>query len=79
MNEIFELPISYKGEQLYLPTQLLQSGYVHQFKVEVEGYEILFEPDEEGNYRALVNESMLDRLKIKTGLLQEISEALSSL
>ncbi len=80
MNEPFELPVTYKGKDLLLPAQLLNYGYTHKFKVTVDEQEVLFEPDEERMYRAIVDIANIDKMKEGTKeLLQVIAEALQSL
>jgi hypothetical protein len=54
MEESFDLPVEYKGEQLMLKASLLVTGYTHKFNVEVDGQNIIFEPDEERNYRSVI-------------------------
>lgn len=54
MNEPFDLPVTVNNRDLLFPARLLQLGYTHKFQVNVYGTEVLFEPDEEGRYRALV-------------------------
>lgn len=53
-NESFQLPVHYEGEVLSLPAVLSVSGYAHTFLVTVNEHKIIFEPDEERNYRARV-------------------------
>ena len=77
MNEMFDLPVTYQGEELLLPAQLLQSGYIHQFKVEVNGQEVVFENDEEGNYRAMVDAEKVAK-RIDVGLLKAIAEGIEN-
>jgi len=55
MEEEFELPINYKGQQLMLKASLQITGYTHKFNVDINGQIIVFEPDEERNYRAVIN------------------------
>ena len=55
MEEEFELPVEYKGAQLMLNASLLVTGYTHKFNVDANGHNIIFEPDEERNYRAVIN------------------------
>jgi hypothetical protein len=50
MEEQFELPVEYKGQELMLKASLLVTGYTHKFNVDVNGQNIIFEPDEERNY-----------------------------
>ncbi|RYD56628.1 MAG: hypothetical protein EOP56_11285 [Sphingobacteriales bacterium] len=60
--EGFELQIEYKGEVLTLPARLIVQGYTHKIAVEVFGTEVLFEPDEERNYRAIISEEHAQKL-----------------
>lgn len=55
MEDSFELPVEYKGEQFVFKAALVVYGFTHQFNVDVNGQKIVFEPDEEGNYRVIVN------------------------
>ena len=75
MDEPFDLPVMYKGEEQLLPAQLVQQGYTHKFEVLVHGTAIYFEPDEEGNYRALVDPESIDKT-INLELLQAIAAAI---
>jgi hypothetical protein len=54
MQEPFELPVSFRGEELLLPARMIPTGYTHKFEVEVKDVMCYFEPDEEGSYRAIV-------------------------
>ncbi|MBD0298586.1 MAG: hypothetical protein ICV84_25860, partial [Flavisolibacter sp.] len=64
MDEPFKLPVTYKGKELLFPAHLLQLGYTHKFQVQVNGYEVFFEPDEERNYRAVVSPEQVENSKI---------------
>ena len=50
LEQQFELPVEYNGQQLMLKALLQVTGYTHKFFVEVEGHSIIIEPDEERNY-----------------------------
>lgn len=52
-EEPFDLPVMYKGHEVVLPSRLVQRGYSYAIYVEVEGVEVIFEPDEERNFRAI--------------------------
>ena len=54
MEETFGLPVEYNGQQMMLKASLLVTGYTHKFIVEVEGQSMIFEPDEERNYRSVI-------------------------
>jgi hypothetical protein len=76
MTQDFDLPVSYRGKELLFPAALQASRFSHQFLVDVYGLEILFEPDEERNYRAMLDPELLDKnRKIDAELLQAITEA----
>lgn len=79
MNEPFDLSVLFKGEELLFPAQLLQFGYTHKFKVAVNGMEVHFEPDEERNYRAIINPEQLGKAKIEVALLQAIAAAIEAI
>lgn len=80
MDNHFEIPVTYKGEDRDLKSRLIMTGYMHKFEVEVDGTLVLFEPDDEQNYRALVDEATLQRNpKLDVGLLQAIAEVIESL
>lgn len=46
MEEQFELPVEYKGEIIMYNSQLLLTGFTYKFIVDINGKEIIFEPDE---------------------------------
>jgi len=59
-DDVYEIPVQYKGEEVLVPAQLMVTGYTHKFRVEVSGHEVFFEPDEERNYRAMLDPSFSD-------------------
>ena len=80
MSDLFELPLEYKGEEILLPAQLLRLGYTHKISVTVSGTAILFEPDEERNYRAVLAEADRDKINsLPMDLLPLICQALNEL
>ena len=80
MNDLFDLPVNYKGKEMMLKTSLLVTGYTHKFNVEIGGKEYIFEPDEERNYRAIIPYDELGNQKdVDGGLLKAIAGAIESL
>lgn len=80
MNETFDLPLNYSGNEYIFPAKLLILGYTHKIQVEVNGYEIFFEPDEERNYRAvLAYDSLEESEGIDKNLLKAIAEAIEKI
>lgn len=80
MAESFDLPVWYEGKELLFPASLLQMGYTHKIKVTIQDTDLLFEPDEEKHYRAVVAEP--DRasvMRLDQSLLRTICETLDEL
>jgi hypothetical protein len=76
MDDTFEIPITYKGEELCFTARLLAMGYVHKIEVDVYGVPVIFEADEEGSYRAIVDPFTLKDRHIHIGLLEEITNTI---
>lgn len=75
MNDTFDLPVHYNGEELLFPAQLRQLGYIHRFEVYVGDDLIYFERDEEGSYRALFDPEK-QPAHIEPALLQAIADGI---
>ena len=75
MNEPFDLPVTYKDEELLFPAHLQQLGYTHRLVVDVYGQEVFFEPDEERNYRAIIEQEKISK-QVNAELLRAIAEAI---
>ncbi len=76
MNDSFDLPVTYEGKGLLFLAKLLLLGYTCKFAVDVNGTKVLYEPDEERNYRAIVEPIKLEDRKIDVGLLKAIAGAI---
>ena len=80
MDEQFELLVEYKGQQHLFKATLNVYGYTHKFHVDVNGRMIVFEPDEERNYRAVFTYSDIQNDKnFDVELLKKISEAIEEI
>lgn len=74
MDEGFELPVIFNNKELFFPIRLLNYGTSYKLEVDIHGTKVLFEPDEERNWRALIsNEDVQANKKIDTDLLQVIA------
>jgi hypothetical protein len=60
MNDLFMIPVTYNGKELEFGGRMLIHGYIHRIEVIVDDIPVLFEPDEEQNYRALITVEQLD-------------------
>jgi hypothetical protein len=72
MDELV-LPVNYNGEELKLPVKMYAYGYTFRVEVLIGEAVVIFEPDEEGSYRALADKA------IAVGLLQAVAVALEKL
>ena len=80
MSDSFEIPVTYKGQGHLFSASLNTTGYTYKFQVDVFGKMISFEPDEERNFRAVINiEERQDAETIDKTLLQEIAHALQEI
>jgi len=73
-EEEFELPVVFDGQELILPGKFVQMGYTYKIFVEVNGQEIIFEPDEERNFRTVMENQQ--NSKVPVALVKIIGEAL---
>ena len=79
MDQEFELPVIFKGEQLVFKARLLKYVYTHKIQMYVFDQEILLEPDEERNYRIVSSEPSESTKRIDTDILKAIITAIESL
>ena len=79
MSKSFDLPVWYHGKELFFPAELMQIGYTHKIKVNINETDVLFEPDEERNWRAQSIGDIDKNKKITTGLLQAIVHSLEEI
>lgn len=81
MDDVFLLTVPYRNEELEFESRLLVSGYVYKIEVNINGIPVLFEPDEERNYRALVSPEQVEGKgsQLKIDLLQAVAQALETL
>jgi hypothetical protein len=71
--EDLTLNFDYRGSELELPLRLYPYGYTYRIEIKAGDDLIIFEPDEEGNYRAITG-NMTDK-----GLLSAIAVQLEKL
>ncbi|MEI9910989.1 MAG: hypothetical protein WDO71_15745 [Bacteroidota bacterium] len=77
MEEGFELPVILNNTEHSFPAQLLNYGYSYKLEVDIHGTKVIFEPDEERNWRALItNEDLVADKKISIDLLKAIASAI---
>ena len=81
MTDPFILSVHYKNTELHFTAQLKLQGYSHTFRVLVNGTEVYFEPDEEGQYRAvkMPGQNEKDLAAIEAGLLHVIQQKITAI
>jgi hypothetical protein len=76
ITDPFTLVVPYKEEERQFDAELRRFGYSHKIMVNVEGTEIIFEPDEERNYRATLSETDTSKKLPDIELLKAVAAAL---
>lgn len=61
----FDLDIEHRGQTKTFHGTLRQYGYSYRFTINVDGSEVVFEPDEERNLRAIVPPAIQDNANIR--------------
>jgi hypothetical protein len=77
MDESVEVEIVVDSVAYLFDVYLSNVGFVHKIHVLIEGIEVVYEPDEERNYRAIVSEA--DRFRVTprhTALIHTLGEKL---
>jgi hypothetical protein len=70
VEEPFDLPVAYNGEELSFKTMLVSTGYTYSFHIQVEKAELVFEKDDSGDFR-VINYTE-EHANIDTNLLEAI-------
>lgn len=80
MNEDFDLPVLYRGKEQLLTARLLSQGYSYKIELDVEEAKLLFEKDDGGNWRALVDPEKPEVYeKMDVELLKAIATSLETI
>lgn len=77
MNETIMLPVDYQGASFELPLTIVPLGYTYQLHIEVEGKTLIFEKDDQGEYRVI--DTQHDTGTISKGLVAAIVATLQAL
>jgi hypothetical protein len=78
MEELLNIPVTYQGKELEFEGRFFAYGYIHRIEVNIYGTLLLFEPDEERNYRAILADGQTGKLP-EPGLIGAIAAQLESL
>lgn len=78
MDENIIISLSFKGTQYDFETRFVQLGYIHQLHINVQDENLIFEFDEERDYR-IINASGSSSSKIDVGLLEALMAKITEL
>jgi len=80
MEDSFSIDIDYRGKELNFEARLVAFGYTHRFYVIINGIEVVYEPDDERNYRAILDEANQAIVKDKDiELIRAVGERLQAI
>ncbi|HXS37963.1 MAG TPA: hypothetical protein VN721_14765 [Flavipsychrobacter sp.] len=79
MDELFVLPITYKGEEREFEVRISKQGYTYKIFVLIDTVEVTLEKDEERNYRAVMDKTDIGANKIDIELVKVIVDTINSL
>ncbi|MES1219664.1 MAG: hypothetical protein ABUT20_29460 [Bacteroidota bacterium] len=72
----FSFSVLFKGEQIELQAQLRKSAYSWRIAVFMGDHEVIFEPGEDGELRAVMMDEKVTK-KIDPDLVKAVAEALA--
>lgn len=78
MEHYFEIPVNCEGSEQLLKGRLVTFGYDYKFYIVVKGEELVFEKDEQGDFRAISNAAIPNK-EVDTNILSAIVLALQQL
>jgi hypothetical protein len=80
MEDEFDLPVTVNNIEHSFPARLLNYGYSCKLEVDIDGTKVIFEPDEEQNWRVLItNEDLAANKKITRDLLEAIASSIETI
>ena len=84
MEEQFSLPVTYRGQEHQIDFTFRRLGYTYKISAEIQGQTVLFEPDEEGSFRATQADPFGDlqvgespKRELDRAFIQRITEVLT--
>ena len=79
-HDTFEIPIIWKDAEISFRARFIPAGYITRIGVDVYGQELLLDPDEEGQYRVLMNADEAGNYPgIDLQLVKEIVDVLNTI
>ncbi|MBV8326618.1 hypothetical protein [Chryseobacterium sp.] len=78
MDHQFEIPVTYKGQELLFQGRLATFTYGYKLCVDVDGHEVIIERDDSGDLRAILPDSSSNPV-IEKELIESIIEVFNEL
>jgi len=80
MDEIFTINVSLNEQEYCFDARLVTIGYTHKFIVMINGIEVMYEPDEERHYRAILQDIQQSSMKDKDKeLIKAVADKIESI
>ena len=80
MEDSFSIDVDFRGKEYSFAARLVAIGYTHKFLIVINGVEVTFEPDEERNYRAILNTWEQSSMKaVDIELIKAVGEKIQSI
>jgi len=80
MEDSYSIDVDFRGKDYSFEAILVAVGYIHKFRIVINGVEVTFEPDEERNYRAILNTSDQSSIKgVDIELIKAVGEKIQSI
>lgn len=79
MANLFEIPVTYRNQELTFKAHSVRLGYVNHILVDINGTEITIERDENGNFRALRSPEKMKEGQVDLDLVKAMIEVLEKL
>ena len=78
MEDSFLLYVTVNGKEYQFPANILEYGYTVKMQVVINGSNVIFEPDEERNWRAVIPyEDAQANKKFDVTLLQAVADVIT--
>jgi hypothetical protein len=80
MDESFTIDVSLNEQEYSFDARLVAIEYIHKFIVMVNAMEVMYEPDEERHYRAIIHDKQQSSIKDKDKeLIKAVGDKIESI
>jgi stringent starvation protein B len=79
IQELFTFSVLHNNQVKEFEARFQQYGYSYRITIPINGVDIIFEPDEERNYRAVVSNMNENKKDVDTKLVQAIAMKLEEM